>query len=69
MADVSLVIVDETSYLIQTDRKHSLRLWRLVIRVIVSRKTGYRFVPEKQVVGEDREFVFTGLPLGRTRFH
>lgn len=68
LADVSLVIVDETSSLIQTDREGQFEAVAFSHSVIVPRKTGYRFVPEKQVVGEDREFVFTAYPWAEPDF-
>ncbi len=62
LAGVSLLIVDGTSSHVGTDAGGYFETTALSEAIIIPRKTGYRFIPEKQVVGEDRSLEFMAYP-------
>ena len=68
LAGVSLFVVDETSSHVETDAGGYFETTALSEAVIIPRKTGYRFLPEKQVVGEDQEFEFMAYPWAEPDF-
>lgn len=58
LAGVSLLVVDDTSSYVATDEEGYFETAALSGTVIIPRKTGYRFVPERQVVGAGQELEF-----------
>ncbi|NMB21417.1 MAG: WD40 repeat domain-containing protein, partial [Firmicutes bacterium] len=62
LGGVSLLIVDETSAYLETDAGGYFETSAPSTAVVVPRKTGYSFVPEKQVIGEDQELEFVAYP-------
>ena len=68
LAGVSLLIVDETSSHAETDAGGRFETTAFSNSVIVPRKTGYSFVPEKRVVEEDQELEFVAFPWAEPDF-
>jgi WD40 repeat protein len=68
LAGVSVLVVDGTGSYVETDAEGYFEVAALDDTVIVPRKTGYRFVPEKQVVGEAQELEFVAYPWTEVDF-
>lgn len=68
LAGVSLLIVDETSSHVETDTGGYFETTSSSKSVIIPRKTGYSFVPEKQVIGEEQELEFVAYPWAEPDF-
>ncbi|NLL42697.1 MAG: hypothetical protein GX251_05100, partial [Firmicutes bacterium] len=62
LAGVSLLIVDGTSSYTETEAEGYFEIAAFNNTVIVPRKTGYNFVPERQAVGEVQELEFVAYP-------
>lgn len=68
LAGASLLMVDGTSSHIETDAEGYFETTAFSNTVIIPRKTGYRFVPEQQVVGGEQELEFVAYPLAELDF-
>lgn len=68
LAGVSLFIIDETSAQVVTDAAGSFEAAASSGAEMIPRKTGYSFVPEKRVVGEDQELKFVASPWAEPDF-
>ena len=68
LVGVSLLIVDGTSSYMETDAGGYFETTAFSETEIIPRKTGYSFVPEKQVVGEDQELEFVAYPWAEPDF-
>lgn len=68
LAGVNLLMVDGTSSYVETDAGGSFETKALSETIIIPRKTGYSFVPERQVVGEDQTFEFVAYPWAEPDF-
>ena len=62
LAGVSLLIVDGTSSYLETDAQGYFETKGSSSTVIVPRKTGYTFVPERQQAGDGKELEFAAYP-------
>lgn len=62
LAGVSIIIVDETSSHVETNAEGYFETTAFSETVIIPRKTGYRFVPVKQMIVEDQELEFVAYP-------
>ena len=68
LAGVSLLMVDGTGSYVETDARGYFSTTAFGETVIIPRKTGYSFVPEKQVVGEEQELGFVAYPWAEPDF-
>lgn len=62
LAGVSLLTVDGPSSYTETDAEGYFKTTAFGNTVVVPRRTGYRFAPEGQVVGEKQELEFAAYP-------
>jgi WD40 repeat protein len=68
LAGVSLLIVDGTSSYLETDAEGYFETAAFSNTVIIPRKTGYSFFPERQAVGEGQELEFVAYPWAEPDF-
>ncbi len=68
LAGVSLLIVDEEGSQVETDAEGYYKTTALSTALIIPRKTGFKFTPEQQGVGEKQELKFLALPWEETDF-
>lgn len=62
LAGVSILIVDGISSYVETNAEGYFETSAFSSTVIIPRKTGYRFVPEKLTVGDGQDLEFTAYP-------
>ena len=62
LAGASLLVVDDTSSYVATNEEGYFETAALSGTVIIPRKTGYRFVPERQVGRQDRSWSLRPIP-------
>ena len=65
---VSLLILDGTGAYLETDREGYFEIAAESDTVIIPRKAGYSFAPEKQVVEDARELEFAAHPWAEPNF-
>ena len=68
LAGVTLLIVDEASSHVETDGDGYFETTVPNEVVLVPRKTGYRFVPEKRILGDDEKLEFVAYPWSEPDF-